>query len=327
MSTADGRNDSGLVRPDGSLWKRREFVTALGAGLLAACPDNQSSTADDRPTTVKIRFYGAFLVTHALDGSYEVLMPKATHAPAGQHDDTSLAIPHNPFLGIYSKHEDSSYKNAYAVPGRNLRFEGNMSIIPSSFVGLAPLEGILPKKDFSFRKYDGITSEDYASRMTFVNGTFRTELNNTAHIRFAPTLNADAPQDTYLAKYLEWDSGKAELEVGTTGDSTGIPKPLKASRHPAIVIAHLPHHIPPKEIYKKATIPVGTVDHDFKWLFRAFYPDGEKDSEYPWKKLLMDRVLPAPEVIALERAANSQDDPEVEIVGSPNCFGGCFGCT
>lgn len=299
----------------------------MGAGALAAGCRPTPTVASARPT-VKIRVYGAYLLTKAADGSIDVLMPRATAAQTIQHPDTSPARPHDAFLGIHSKHEMNAHKNSYRVPDRDLTFVGERGIVPSSFTGLASLEAVLPESDVTMRPYEGVHSKVYASRMKFVDGTFTTKVDERIFWRFAPTLNLGAPQDVHLANYVEWDSLKEELEVVTEGGTTGIPKPLKGNRHPAIVIAHLPQDMPPADIYDPdQKIAVNAVDHDFKWLFRAFYPKDGEHLDDPWSSVIGDRVLPAPQVTKIDVSASGGGDPVgILTVGSPNCFGGCFGC-
>lgn len=307
---------------------RRDFLTAVGAGMLAAAackPSPSIATAG----TVRIRFYGAMIFAKAGDGTMDVLIPRTSETPPQQYVDTTQSRIHDPFMGIYKKFDKGSFKRSYSLLSRELKLTG-ADPTPgqrSSFKNLALMTDILPD-NAGLRRWDGISSKVFASRINLSKGHFTAYSDPNVYFNFAKSLNASkAPQHVNLANYVEWDADMDGVVAVAAGTGDNIPTQLNVSDHPAVVIANLPQEIPPKQVYDhKEVIAVDLVDHDFKWLYQMFYPEHQEGDDSPWGAKLDGRLLPAPQVEQMLRAQGGDGNPRVMTVGSPTCFGGCYGC-
>jgi hypothetical protein len=313
MSTADGREDSGLVRADGSVWGRREFVAAMGTGAILGATGCEQLLAFRRDT-VTFLIEGALLYAPNFSTkSLELLMPLAESAdPPKPHYDTSAA---NPLYAYMAAFKEYSQGEKPITNTETHLLGGDLTI--DLGVGPGPLRPDFHRIPSMEKIADRPTKMDFntgthACRVTLKGGWY-TPLPETptGSWHFARNLNRAAPREAELAYGMTWETRASTVLVKVAGGSDIT---FEAAKHPVVVIGHHPDK-PDQWTMKHPDATLGDVDQDFKWVYRILNP-----REGTWQEALSEwdgmpgQLLPAPVMAS------------GPYVGSPNCFGGCFGC-
>jgi hypothetical protein len=300
-------------------WKRREFLTAVGAGIMAGQMSKRGAHA--RAGTVKIRFEGVILVVpNPATKTAHIRMPLAEGSSIPEwHADTTPATPHSAYLATFAQYSagEKPVGNPIHLLGKNLRIKGRGDL------GSAGLKGMAPFKKFTKNSNALQFSTLTHSCQIILEGGELSSLVDRGIMgtwSFSKSLNGQAPRDVDLAHALMWDSEEEEIDVVEYFEdgTTKVVCHLKADddTHPANVIAHYSH--PPKDwTTKHGDIVKGVVDHDFKWLYQIVRPNSGTWEEKLANNGFPEKLLPAPR----------STKPPIRQVGSPTCFGGCYGCT
>jgi hypothetical protein len=300
---------------NGSEWSRREFVSAVGAAVAttAACGN---AAALRGPTTVKLTFEGVFLaVPDTTAGSVDIRMPLAEGANViAWHPDTTPADPHFAYLALFDKYAANEHPfETFHLLGKNLIIDLGASI-DAKFDHLASF------KDFTTNPKGASTFDSgaLACQISLKGGSLRPNVDDglMGKWSFSNTLLDPSPKDQSLAHSMTWDSGKSAVDV-MDAVTKRVVMHLEAidDQHPSIIVGHQ-RETPDRWTGRHPDIKKDVVDHDFKWLYRIVTPDTGV-----WEDKLMtngypERLLPAPRCHAAP----------IRYVGSPTCFGGCFGC-
>jgi hypothetical protein len=207
-----------------------------------------------------------------------------------------------------------------------------------AFKHLIHMENILPPDIDLLDDEPGKWSR-YSSRVTLVGGKLFavTGLGGPGATWSVPkTFNDKAPQNCPGVYALVWVAGKDNVKVSMVGKQEKIPLVLTTKDCPAIAVRNVTID-PDKWQEPTKVFPTNHVDHDFKWLYRVVVPKGKES----WSDTLNGKSLPAPVLDAAHTfrgaptAAAIQGLPssttleqllKMLTVGSPTCFGGCFGC-
>ena len=323
MGTADGRNESGLVTPDGSPWGRREFIAAMGAGVVATRMPWAPPAISQPRDTVKIEFNGAMLYTrnHTL-GCVDILLPLAEGSSiSDQHPDTTPAVPHFGYLAEFeTSNLNPELKDSRHLLGRHVELRSSVTEEPG-FRDIPEMKKITKKT--TPRDYDEANERPYfSSRVRLYGGVIKPFVHgNTGEWGFSGHLNNDAPKQFKPALGILWDSGMSSVPVTAT-PAFNVSFTLTAAADRRFILGHLPGD-PKTDWFHKIVVTKGKVDHDFKWLYKILVPNGTKyDDADPWPAKLNNRLLPAPRNV-VPPMFGPRDEA---TVGSPNCFGGCYHC-
>ena len=337
---------------DNGLWTRREVVTAIGTGVLAAaCAKNEPaqgvsdsvpaaqplSNAQPSDGTVKIRFYGlsmyqvgprANLPNSVVSRSASILMPYAKATARTMHPDSTHAMEHTPYIAFfveYGRDEDSNYKQAYSLQDKNLIITGKPSSVDPSFGSMLHLSKIFPATT-RLRADTAAEPLPTSCRIQVIGGKWSALTSPyVGKWRVGRTFNSAAPQDlSPVVVGLEWDSELPKVAVQGTSDVTEI----DANNGGVVVIGHLPSSVEPKRWWKvRPKVKKGESDHDFKWLYSLFIPrNNPQDAGDPWSdELEIDILLPAPRCYEAPNRLTPETVPlDPVTLGSSTCFGGWY---
>jgi hypothetical protein len=291
----------------GAGWNRREFVTAIGAGVVAATTPHKLGM-----DTLIVRFHGAMLVTR-ISGTVEILIPKAEGSGTpNSHPDTHDARKHYAHLSLYELYPRGWLDKHLRHKHVTLTSEAKETV--TDLQGMFDLGcGLPPVRLRAFEK-NGRLSEHYATRVTLKGGTLRAIRGpSIGSWQLAPSMTSCQPQlISSPASSLEWHPGTQHVTVDGIDDELVS----LSSNHCSIEIGHQP--VRPKEWHKpypKKKLKKCHIDHDFKWLYEILIPETVEDDEKPWKGVSKEHPLPAPTYV-----------DESKQVDSPTCFGGCWNC-
>lgn len=334
MSTADGRNDSGLVRPDGSLWGRREFVTAMGAGVVGARYPGFGSPVDD---PLLIKFHGVLLVTKGPDAnSTDIWIPLAeTSKRRGRHDDRQRTKEHKSYLVEYpvqqGKLKESLLTKSVTITSQNTTYAHSRDVgAMFAFDKFASEDYAAgnPVTDLRLRPYTGSDFGKYfAARITLRGGELKANPDKTVGSWGVPPVFVTNPISPVIpATALWWYAKHSRADVSGL---PGVPV-LDTTKHGCLQVGHQREEPEDWGGMMSSTGPKpGVPDDDFKWLYSIVVPTRNVADEKPWEKLLEGRRLPVPTFV--KRAGGGVHARNICIddagPGTPTCFGGCFGCT
>ena len=304
MSTHQAEQDRG--------WSRRGFIAAVGAGALVACRP-QSSDAGSEDSTARvaaadpgltIRLYGAMILEPHARG-VDVYMPL-----------TNVGQKHRAFLGRFTEYGSRGGTPEIKDLAGEITLTGGRDN-GKDFGNLPSFDRKILPSGAGMREY---SAQVYHAKITLIGGSFSTQVDPTLYFDFTTYLPGRSRlTNIHLAKSVVWESYTDNVSVSGTG--SGLTGPLTAGQLPALVIGHLPTTHKAEEIFHSRRIAVNDVDKHFAMLYQAFYPAGMKDEPDPWKNV----DLPLPKLVGMVEK-DGFTVTEDKDVGSPTCFGGCFGC-
>ncbi|NOT06771.1 MAG: hypothetical protein HOP28_01060 [Gemmatimonadales bacterium] len=309
---------------------RREMVAAVGAGIAAAAcrkpaPAPEQSRAPASAGKVTVVFHGVYLVTRVDSDHYEVYLPTATTKPAsGKHDRCSDAHIHTAHLAVFDK-PGGALQASFELTQRNLTLIGafqGAGYLPS-LDKLIAVSTFLPPATRR-RKYTGVGSSRYASRIRLFGGTLSADASdNVGEWEIDSPLQQGSPTGLRPATMLVWNAMTANVPVLAAGtiSTPPIPSELIAATHPTVVIGHSP--LPPDKWYDPPQNPIkqDDIDHDFKWLYSILIPNANEANNNPWPSEIGSGCLPAPRCTTAPPPLSSQGTLRPMTVGSSTCFG------
>lgn len=295
-------------------WSRRGFVTAVGAGAAAL----GGVYAMTRPRdSLKIKFHGLFVVTKGPDdNSYDILMPFAKTGPGTyRHQDSVPARSHQAWL--YNP-PNAGESIAESLDHHAIALKGDGDLPAPNFRSMFDLEEATKHihGNVELRDYTDAALSNYIARITLYGGASLTPMHE-GHGRIKTwIIPGTSIRIVNPDNELVWDTGLETIEVKV---GTKVIK-LESSKHGNVQFGHLP-----SAPDKWGTMPndddepeTGWVDQDFKWLYKSVIPKNSHAEAKPWKAKLNHRNLPAPTIEEIGSESG---------IGTPTCFGGCFGCT
>jgi hypothetical protein len=314
-------------------WNRRDFLTIVAGGAASlAIPRGLFATQDSH--VIEVWLMGAFIATKgdANDGAIEILIPKASgHS---KHEDKSPANKHA-FRAAWPEQPGGTKLKETKLPKTGITLIGAPNNNHPALAKLIQLENVLPPGTVLLEDEHGEWSR-YWNRVTLVGGSFSLIQDSYKSMWSIPDFNGAAVGTLQGILGIKWEPNKDNVPISWTGEEPDIPTLLTVEKHPLIVFAQSKKAIRDwgKDEDDSHRPKPGDVDHDFKWLYRCFAPKDHETEETPWEGVLKGQCFPAP-VCESGGSAPPSTGPgatSIEIVaktlqvGSPTCFGGCFGC-
>jgi hypothetical protein len=324
----------------GSSWNRRDFLSTI-AGGAASLAFHREVYAAQEPPTVGVLILGTFLATKGdpADGAIDILIPKASGHST--HEDRSPAKKHKFRAGWVNRTIENGAEKLEEeeseLPKTSLTLIGASNSNTGALSELIQMEKVLPKDAILLMDKHGEWSRFY-SRVTLVGGTFATfsAFDSTGTWSIPKTFNDHAPQKFPATLGLLWVAGRDNVQISWTGKKPDIPSILTVANTPLMAFVHSKTAIKEWKNEQHTRPRHLDVDHDFKWFYRVFVPKGQEASNEPWTDLLNGGSFPAPtfdgdaagRAVAVKPSTATTIDKYLEIlsVGTPTCFGGCFGC-
>jgi hypothetical protein len=311
-------------------WDRREFLTAMGAGITFGDGLRPARWHLPRRAPVSIYIMGTFLAMKAADHpeSIDILLPDTHRGLTYRHPDCrtpscDFAKRHDPRMAFYHTYDKDEYIDSLSLEGGGITLFGKTNDNTGVLTELVKLRDVLPNY-VAPREDTYHASKVYSSRIRIVGGTFTTVIDNRYSWHIEKLDNPGTYVDIKGVHALKWNSGVEGVMVASKGTEDTIPQILSSSTTPAVAIGHL-HEDPEDWFKKRPQLEPQDHAHDFKWIYSALANSNDADEDDPWPDILKGRMLPIPMLKSI-RARQPGDPYEAWTVGSPNCFGGCFGC-